>query len=220
MLQGVKWVWIDKLCINQDDLLERSQQIQLMNSIYSQATQTLIWLGTDYSVCSMAWPLIDQIYNILQIETQDAKFVSEIPFRMYSDQQHTASGLPEWDDNRWQHLRGLFELPWFTRTWIIQEVTLSRQDPILLHGHHIYPWHRLGWAASWLRRNGYLRLAQIPQQYAECRDNFKYSEISNSLASRCVTSCNVYKLSSHRSERQGVWSSWYCRREQVYNFRI
>jgi hypothetical protein len=160
----VKWVWIDKICINQDDLAERSRQVQLMGSIYTQAIRTLIWLGPDFSSCSAAWRLIDQIYDVFQRENPRAKFVADIPFRMYSDRNHTASGLPGWDHELWWHLRRLFELPWFTRAWVIQEVALSGGDPVILHGEHRYPWHRLGWASSWLRRNGYLRLAQIPNQ--------------------------------------------------------
>jgi hypothetical protein len=157
----VKWVWIDKICINQDDLSERSKQVQMMGLVYSQAIRTLIWLGSDVDGYSTAWSLIDKIYYIFRRENPVAKFVADIPFRMYSNQNHAASGLPGWEDELWEDLRMLFKMPWFTRIWSIQEVALSREDPILLYGRHRYPWNRLGWASSWLRRNGYLRLAQI-----------------------------------------------------------
>lgn len=50
--QPIDWpdhrvLWIDALCINQDDPLERSQQVQLMGEIYRGCTQCMIWLG-DY----------------------------------------------------------------------------------------------------------------------------------------------------------------------------
>ncbi|KAJ2995770.1 hypothetical protein NUW58_g1176 [Xylaria curta] len=60
----VEWVWIDKICINQEDLMERSEQVQIMNVIYSQAIKTLIWLGPDGDECSDVWQLIEQIYGI------------------------------------------------------------------------------------------------------------------------------------------------------------
>lgn len=157
----VKWVWIDRICINQDDLSERSKQVQMMGLIYSQAIRTLIWLGSDVDGCSTVWSLIDKIYYIFRRENPVAKFVADIPFQMYSNQNHAASGLPGWEDELWEDLRMLFKMPWFTRIWIIQEVALSREDPILLYGRHRYPWNRLGWASSWLRRNGYLRLSQV-----------------------------------------------------------
>jgi hypothetical protein len=35
----------DALCISQDDLKERADQVRLMSSIYSQAEYVYIWLG-------------------------------------------------------------------------------------------------------------------------------------------------------------------------------
>ncbi|KAH8679717.1 heterokaryon incompatibility protein-domain-containing protein, partial [Tricladium varicosporioides] len=37
-----KWIWIDQLCINQDDLAERNDQVQRMGEIYSKASEVLI----------------------------------------------------------------------------------------------------------------------------------------------------------------------------------
>jgi hypothetical protein len=38
-------LWIDALCIDQENLEERGQQVQLMSKIYSKAARVLIWLG-------------------------------------------------------------------------------------------------------------------------------------------------------------------------------
>lgn len=38
-------LWVDQLCINQDDTDERNMQVQSMSLVYSQAKQTVIWLG-------------------------------------------------------------------------------------------------------------------------------------------------------------------------------
>ena len=37
--------WIDAVCINQDDKAEKAQQISIMGTIYSLASNVLIWLG-------------------------------------------------------------------------------------------------------------------------------------------------------------------------------
>ncbi|OJD31814.1 heterokaryon incompatibility protein [Diplodia corticola] len=39
------YLWIDQLCINQDDELERNHQVSMMGDIYSKAKRTLVWLG-------------------------------------------------------------------------------------------------------------------------------------------------------------------------------
>lgn len=38
-------IWIDALCINQDDIQERNEQVAMMDSIYKSAKKVLIWLG-------------------------------------------------------------------------------------------------------------------------------------------------------------------------------
>ncbi|KAJ5116704.1 heterokaryon incompatibility protein-domain-containing protein [Penicillium angulare] len=38
-------VWIDAICINQDDNKEKGKQIPLMRRIYAQASQVIVWLG-------------------------------------------------------------------------------------------------------------------------------------------------------------------------------
>ncbi|KAK0610839.1 heterokaryon incompatibility, partial [Immersiella caudata] len=38
-------LWIDAICINQHDVAERSAQVQIMNSVYSKGSQTVIYLG-------------------------------------------------------------------------------------------------------------------------------------------------------------------------------
>ncbi|KAH8792160.1 heterokaryon incompatibility protein-domain-containing protein [Hyaloscypha sp. PMI_1271] len=38
-------LWVDAICINQDDLAERSAEVLEMGSIYSRAEQVVVWLG-------------------------------------------------------------------------------------------------------------------------------------------------------------------------------
>jgi hypothetical protein len=45
-LEGKERVlWIDALCINQADHLERQEQVQQMHQIYENAVQVMVWLG-------------------------------------------------------------------------------------------------------------------------------------------------------------------------------
>ncbi|KAF1929496.1 HET-domain-containing protein, partial [Didymella exigua CBS 183.55] len=38
-------LWIDAICINQDDLDERAQQVPFMKDIYRNAGHVVVWLG-------------------------------------------------------------------------------------------------------------------------------------------------------------------------------
>ena len=51
-------VWIDALCINQQDIDERNQQIFLMPAIYSLAYEVIIWLGESRANTSIAMNFI------------------------------------------------------------------------------------------------------------------------------------------------------------------
>ena len=43
-------IWIDAICIDQSNLIERSEQVALMQHIYAKAAAVLIWLGEDVAV--------------------------------------------------------------------------------------------------------------------------------------------------------------------------
>ena len=40
-------IWVDAVCINQENLKEQGQQVQLMAKIYSNAHRVIVWLGED-----------------------------------------------------------------------------------------------------------------------------------------------------------------------------
>ncbi|RBR26146.1 uncharacterized protein FIESC28_01037 [Fusarium coffeatum] len=161
----LRHIWIDNICINQTDTVEKSSQVAMMKRIYSQSLRTIIWLGEPESALSAgAWQLISKIYNVFRQENPEAKVIADIPLRIYNQERHLDLGLPPLDDLRWRYLKRLMSLRWFSRIWVIQEVVLSSQDPLVLHGKQIHAWEPLGWAAAWLRRSGYMRLPQLPEE--------------------------------------------------------
>lgn len=44
------FLWIDQICIDQQDNTERGHQVKLMGRIYSKAVRTLVWLGSPIGV--------------------------------------------------------------------------------------------------------------------------------------------------------------------------
>lgn len=41
------FLWIDQLCIDQDNVKERNHQVSLMDKVYSLCERVLIWLGLE-----------------------------------------------------------------------------------------------------------------------------------------------------------------------------
>ena len=54
-------LWIDAICINQDDIPERNQQVRIMPHIYSRAQMVLVWLGLpDKSKILTPWHWVER----------------------------------------------------------------------------------------------------------------------------------------------------------------
>lgn len=56
-------LWIDALCINQQDKRERGHQVDLMSSIYSRARVVHVWLGSENENVSEAFDLLEIIWQ-------------------------------------------------------------------------------------------------------------------------------------------------------------
>ncbi|OAK95073.1 HET-domain-containing protein [Phaeosphaeriaceae sp. SRC1lsM3a] len=103
-------LWIDSLCINQDDAKEKEKQVQFMSRIYSEASSVLVWLGASTD------GLDDVGYLFEQLSTPQA-----------------ASK----DTDIYQLLEALLKRPWFRRRWIVQEVLLAKRATLLCGLHAI-----------------------------------------------------------------------------------
>jgi hypothetical protein len=111
-----EWLWVDAICINQSDELEKADQIPLMSRIYSEATKVIAWLGPSFKGSD----------EILRELPDLVKSVNRINGYAYMD-KITAYGLPPRDDLLWRGLADLMSLPWFRRLWIRQEAVLARE---------------------------------------------------------------------------------------------
>lgn len=53
-----KSLWIDALCIDQENVMERNHQVQQMGQVYPNAEQAISWMGTNLDISSLfqfAW---------------------------------------------------------------------------------------------------------------------------------------------------------------------
>ncbi|KAF1841543.1 WD40 repeat-like protein [Cucurbitaria berberidis CBS 394.84] len=122
-------LWIDQICMNQPDIAEKVQQIPLMGKIYTNATNTLIWLGDDEDSSSvLAFETMENVHARLQ--GSDAQVTPEDFGRLH---------FPPATDRSWWAVKQLLRRPWFTRLWTIQEAFLSR-DLFIECGRAIACW--------------------------------------------------------------------------------
>jgi hypothetical protein len=126
--------WIDALCIDQENPLERRDQVVQMGEIFAGAWRTIVYLGEHDADSAIVLPHWD---GDRTLSLRASFFGPTEP--LYPD---TGLGTPELhnDPTSWQFVRPLsvrsmerFQArPWFRRTWVIQEVLLSKKVVFLL----------------------------------------------------------------------------------------
>ncbi len=135
------YVWMDRICINQEDLEERSHQVQQMDLVYSKAANVTIWLGEPpkrftktandlaATLQSLSRPLNPKLMF-------GSIFSKQVPSLNGSSRSRSRERIGPSLDNA---VDELLDHDWFTRTWVVQEAALARTLTV-----------RLGWATcSW-----------------------------------------------------------------------
>jgi hypothetical protein len=145
--EAARALWVDQICINQEDIKERGFQVHLMALIFSNAQQVLMWLGPDPQ--NLARDAIELMGMIVPIWSDAV--TSQIR-TFLSDEQLHARGLPARSDPRWKALGNFFDNPYFTRIWIVQEVRVA-QKWTMLWGNSIIDFDGLLKSVAWLVRN-------------------------------------------------------------------
>ncbi|KAJ3476925.1 hypothetical protein NLG97_g8980 [Lecanicillium saksenae] len=141
-----KFVWADAVCINQEDMDEKSTQVGMMDRIYSNAVYVLAWLGPKDTHTDLGLQVADTLVKNLGA----FKASSISPWLGHDRQRYEEVGVPHIAQGDWNALASIYQRQWFRRAWIIQEAVLS---PILLVyiGDHLIPWFDLGTLAEALR---------------------------------------------------------------------
>jgi hypothetical protein len=65
-------LWVDAICINQDDLNERSKEVKMMGSIYKNARRVVVWLGEGDEHSSLAMETLEDLGNGININDVSA----------------------------------------------------------------------------------------------------------------------------------------------------
>ena len=72
-----RFIWVDAICINQDDLSEKETQIPLMGSIYANASMVCIWLGEPSKDALLAMTILQGLMCHSQILATKHDFKGE-----------------------------------------------------------------------------------------------------------------------------------------------
>ncbi|KAI7089654.1 hypothetical protein KC356_g2306 [Hortaea werneckii] len=116
-------LWIDAICINQDDKNEKNHQVGIMAEIYSSASQGLIWLeGEAEASTEKALESINAACAEACAETNDFR---DLYAKVRGDIGTTRLPDPLPFAPNFAALTRFFRRPWFGRRWVIQEALLA-----------------------------------------------------------------------------------------------
>ncbi|KAK4164711.1 hypothetical protein QBC43DRAFT_317354 [Cladorrhinum sp. PSN259] len=100
-------LWIDAVCINQEDKVEQAQQVRFMAEIYFKAGRVIIWLGECQDKDRDTLRAICDAGNRDRSEKSSSNELSEAAVLAFLD------------------------LPWFRRIWVLQEVAAARHVRVM-----------------------------------------------------------------------------------------
>jgi hypothetical protein len=136
-------LWVDALCINQEDEAEKSSQVRLMTEIYKYSWLCLAWLGEFEEDVVLRQNMSLDAYRALGVTMDKAdaqralNFVEKLS-KLSTDGHFTA------DENRvpagWASVtqpevtavNKLMNLNWWHRTWTVQEFIVPARVALVL----------------------------------------------------------------------------------------
>ncbi|KAI1766828.1 heterokaryon incompatibility protein-domain-containing protein [Hypoxylon sp. FL1150] len=103
-------LWVDGICIDQQNEAEKGAQVPGMAKIYSCAAQVCVWLGSADrdGRTDRAMDFISRVVSAYDIDTLIRKE----------------------EANNWSDLLFLMRSSWFSRRWVIQELALAKEATI------------------------------------------------------------------------------------------
>ncbi|KAL1646839.1 hypothetical protein SLS58_002974 [Diplodia intermedia] len=126
-------VWIDAVCIDQEDDAERGHQVGIMPSIYREATRVVVYLGE-------AADESDRAMDYIHLD------------KWQDDWRKTVPPVA---------VQKLLERPWFSRIWVLQEVYMAKSVTVMC-GEKSLPWEPyFRQLKDWPSQNALVQVPQI-----------------------------------------------------------
>ncbi|KAE9378931.1 HET-domain-containing protein [Stipitochalara longipes BDJ] len=106
--RGALLIWIDAICINQEDTRERNEQVRMMRTVYQTAEEVFVWLGLEE----------EDSYRAMQFLQNMDRCAGEYSLTL------ELFKAPDIGENL-EALATLYDRDYWYRVWIVQEMVLA-----------------------------------------------------------------------------------------------
>ncbi|KAF3033081.1 hypothetical protein E8E12_002746 [Didymella heteroderae] len=139
------YYWVDALCVDQQNVLERNAQVARMADIFHRASGVVVWLGREDEFTADALKVIHKVSTIPESDW------SSVPYTSFYDSTEVGrSSKADVTYHNWLGFIALINRPWFRRAWVVQEITLGN-SPIVVCGTKVFPWEKLSKTLSFIK---------------------------------------------------------------------
>lgn len=188
-------LWVDAICIKQQDPAERASQVMMMDDIYRRAKMVTIWLGpadessraaVQYAATLDPQALRQQLHTATMQDVsafESAKAMANKSF-FFDDFDNSISSQAQMQSTA-ANIGTFLLRPYFRRVWIQQEVRLAREIQVYCGAD------RFGWDAVWTL--AWIMNPRSPGAYPGFADKM-YVKLMGSIAA--LTYIEVYRVRS------------------------
>ena len=192
-------LWVDSICINQNDNAEKESQVRYMRDIYMHAKHTIIWLGVEADRSA------DALSYIYKLGRKYVFHVADIENRVFNPEiEQEKANLSTFNvtvgDPVLEAVFALLERQYFERAWIVQEAVVSPKAHIAVGGN----------SQTWLTFVfAFLYLLQVQSWIFEFYPSVHLNLVVSLIRTKNYWNCNYdipwwITLVTHRQSRSGL----------------
>lgn len=172
------YVWADALSIDQQNWVEKKEQVRKMTQIYQKAKRVAIWLGPEADDSELALALIQKVGTGTKLPSHIDKQTAS-PFT----KAHLAATA------------ALFDRDYWYRLWVVQEVFNAREIAVYC-GRSVLPWSCFKETSEVLRNSKTILYRNFPIGTRSEHYYFKNSNLSVPQALRYQGPTSFLELGS------------------------
>jgi hypothetical protein len=124
-----QYVWIDAICIDQQNMAEKTKQLPLMTEIYSRCSRVIVWLSPPADVKAaqrtrmLLHTLSNPTYSPGMLLCKTRLNLIDTLCRTVANQEAAFIGVAQ-----------LLCHPWFERIWVLQEMAVGKNVHVMFSG--------------------------------------------------------------------------------------